>query len=114
MEINIDKLREEVALKIGEAVKNNIKVVFMMENEEEGDFSIFTNNIGAKFNDLKDAFLEMPFLGRTLPEQRFEEWTDYYEQPEKEDIWSFGLEDGHVQVSVLDGVLAETKLEEEN
>lgn len=114
MEINIDKLREEVALKIGEAVKNNIKVVFMMENEEDGDFSIFTNNIGAKFNDLKDAFLEMPFLGRTLPEQRFEEWTDYYEHPEKEDIWSFDLEDGHVQVSVLDGVPAEAKPEEEN
>ena len=44
----------------------------------------------------------MPFLGRITPEKEFEGWEEYFDDVALAEIYGFELEDGMVQIAILD------------
>ena len=103
----MDKLRDELFEKISQAVKNDTMVAIMIENNDTSVFRTYTNPPGVSFDELKETFLELPFMGMTPDEERFDEWSDYFSSVKDADIFSFELEDGKVQIAVIEGRPAE-------
>ena len=52
--------------------------------------------------DVLKSFCEMPFLGRISPQDAFEGWEEYFEDVALVEIYGFELEDGMVQIAILD------------
>jgi hypothetical protein len=51
----------------------------------------------------------MPFLGRVDPLDVFEQWEDYFDDPALGEIYSFELEDGMVQIAILEYYIKEAE-----
>ena len=96
------KTREDFLLDVRAAVKRNQVVVMMLHNTETGEFGVWSNSFDCDFDDVLSSFLEMPFIGHIPVSDAFEEWGEYYENLDEAEIYGFELEDGIVQIALLD------------
>ena len=100
-----DKNRElkiNYLLSIRSAVKNNQVVIIILYDSNNDEYTTVCNNYGIDFDEVLAEFNEMPFVGRISPQDAFDKWGDYYDDPAIAEIYGFELEDGKVQISILD------------
>lgn len=97
-----EDIRNDFLLEVRDAVKRNQVVLIIMHNDETDEFSVWNNADGCNFDDILSCFCEMPFLGRIKPEDAFEEWEEYIDDVALTEIFGFKLEDGQVQIAILD------------
>lgn len=96
------KTKENFLLDVRAAIKRNQVVMMMLYNSETGDFAELSNGYGIEFDDMIVKFMEMPFIGHIPVQRAFKEWEDYYENPDEAEIYGFELDDGEVQMAILE------------
>ena len=96
------KTKEDFLLDFRAAIKRNQVVLMMLHNTETGEFSEYSNGYGIDFDEILSDFTEMPFIGHIPISKAFEEWQDYFENPDEAEIYGFELDDGEVQMAILD------------
>lgn len=94
--------KEDFILDVREAVKRNQVVLIMIHSTETDEFGIWSNAEGCEFDSILSALVEMPFTGRVSSTEAFEEWEEYVEDTALAEIYGFELEDGSVQMSILE------------
>lgn len=97
-----DDLRNNFLLDVRAAVKRNQVVMMILYNDEDGEYAEFSNSYGQDFDEVLSGFLKLPFLGRVSPQDAFEQWEDYFDDVALAEIYGFELEDGMVQMAILD------------
>ena len=108
-----EEQRNNFILEVRSAIKRNQVVVMILYNAEEDKYAVFSNGYDANFDDIIKAFLEMPLLGRVDPLDIFEQWEDYFDDPALGEIYGFELEDGMVQMAILEYYIKEAEDENE-
>lgn len=98
----LEEQRNNFLLEVRAAVKRNQVIVMILYNSEEDEYLTMSNGYGIEFDDALNAFCEMPFLGRIAPEDVFEDWEEYFDDFALAEIYGFELEDGIVQIAILD------------
>lgn len=96
------KTKEDFLLDVRAAIKRNQAVKIMLYNSETGDFGELSNGYGIDFDDMLAKLLEMPFIGYIPISEAFEEWKDYFENPDEAEIYGFELDDGEMQMAILE------------
>lgn len=104
-----DEQRDDFLLEVRAAIKRNQVVVMILYNAEEDEYAVYSNGYDAVFEEIVKAFCEMPFLGRVDPLDVFEQWEDYFDDPALGEIYSFELEDGMVQIAILEYYIKEAE-----
>lgn len=89
-------------LAVRAAVKRNQVVIIILYNSEDDEYCVVSNGYGIDFDEVLSSFNEMPFLGRISTTDAFDNWHDYYDDLALAEIYGFELEDGMVQMSILD------------
>ena len=97
-----DEQRDDFLLEVRAAIKRSQVVVMILHNAEEDEYAVYSNGYDANFEDIVKAFCEMPFLGRVDPSEIYEQWEDYFDDPALGEIYGFELEDGMVQMAILE------------
>ena len=108
-----EEQRDDFLLEVRAAIKRNQVVVMILYNAEEDEYAVYSNGYDADFEDVLKAFCEMPFLGRVEPLDIFEQWEDYFDDPALGEIYGFELEDGMVQMAILEYYIKEAEDENE-
>lgn len=98
----LEEQRNNFLLDVRVAVKRNQVVVIILYNSDENEYLTMSNGYGIEFDDVLKSFCEMPFLGRITPEKVFEGWEEYFDDVALAEIYGFELEDGMVQIAILD------------
>ena len=101
------KTKEDFLLDVREAIKRNQVVLMMLYNSETDEFCEMSNGYGIDFDEMLSEFLEMPFIGHIPISKAFEEWQDYFENPDEAEIYGFELDDGEMQMAILDYYIRE-------
>ena len=101
------KTKEDFLLDVRAAIKENRVVIMMLYNAETDDFCVLSNGYGIGFDDMLAEFMEMPFIGHIPISKAFEEWQDYFESPDEAEIYGFELEDGEMQMAILECFVTE-------
>ena len=96
------KTKEDFLLDVRAAIKRNQVVLMMLHNTETGEFAEYSNDYGIDFDEILSDFMEMPFIGNIPISKAFEKWQDYFENPDEAEIYGFELEDGEVQMAILE------------
>jgi hypothetical protein len=96
------KSKEDFLLVVRAAIKKNQIVLMMLHNIETGEFAEYSNDYGIDFDEILSDFTEMPFIGHIPISKAFEEWQDYFENPDEAEIYGFELDDGEMQMAILD------------
>lgn len=104
-----EEQRNDFLLEVRAAIKRNQVVVMILHNAEEDKYAVYSNGYDANFEDIVKAFCEMPFLGRVKPLDIFEQWEDYFDDPALGEIYGFELEDGMVQMAILEYYIKEAE-----
>ena len=100
-----DKKQEQkinFLLAVRSAVKSNQVVIIILYDSQNDEYTTVCNNYGIDFDEVLAEFSDMPFIGRISPQDAFDKWGDYYDDPALAEIYGFELEDGKVQISILD------------
>ena len=66
------------------------------------EYCVVSNGYGIDFDKALCSFIELPFLGRISSGDVFDKWKEYYDELALAEIYGFELEDGMVQMSILD------------
>ena len=98
----LEEQRNNFMLEVRAAVKRNQVVIMILYNSEEDEYFTMSNGYGIEFDDVLKTFCEMPFLGRITPENAFEDWEEYFDDVALAEIYGFKLEDGMVQIAILE------------
>ena len=98
----LEEQRNNFLLDVWAAVKRNQVVVMILYNSEEDRYDILRNGLFSDFDDVLKSFSEMPFLGRIQPQDIFKDWKGYFDDVASAEIYGFELEDGMVQIAILD------------
>jgi hypothetical protein len=98
----LEDQRNDFLLEVRSAVKRNQVVVMILYNSEEDEYFTMSNGYDIEFDDVLKSFCEMPFLGRISPQDAFEGWEEYFDDVALAEIYGFELEDGMVQIAILD------------
>lgn len=98
----LEDQRNNFLLEVRAAVKRNQVVVMILYNSEEDEYLTMSNGYDIEFDEVLKTFCEMPFLGRISPADVFEEWDEYFDDRALAEIYGFELEDGQVQIAILD------------
>lgn len=101
------KTKEDFLLDVRAAIKRNQVVMMMLHNTETGEFSELSNGYDIDFDEILADFMEMPFIGHIPVSKAFEKWKDYFENPDEAEIYGFELEDGEMQMTILDYYIRE-------
>ena len=107
-----EEQRNDFLLEVRTAIKRNQVVVIILYNADEDEYAVFSNGYDANFDDIVMTFCEMPFLGRVSPLDIYEQWEDYFDDPALGEIYGFELEDGMVQMAILDYYIKDTTEDE--
>lgn len=102
MSEQLEEQRNDFLLEVRSAVKRNQVVVIILYGAEEDDYVAMSNGYGIEFDEVLKSFCKMPFVGRISPQDAFERWDDYYDDVALAEIYGFELEDGLMQISILD------------
>ena len=105
MKEQLEEQRNNFLLDVRAAVKRNQVVVMILYNSEKDDYLIMRNGLFSDFDDVLESFCEMPFLGRITPEDAFKGWDAYVDDVALAEIYGFELEDGMVQITILDSYI---------
>jgi hypothetical protein len=97
-----DDLRSDFLLEVRNAIVQKKNVVLMMYNSEDGDWCVMSPGEETGWNALLEPLCKLPFLGRIQPKDAFGMWEEYYEDVALANIYGFELDDGLVQVSIVD------------
>ena len=103
------KTKEDFLLDVRAAIKRNQVVVMMLYNSETDEFCEMSNVYGIDFDEMLADFMEMPFIGHIPVSKAFEEWQDYFENPDEAEIYGFELDDGEMQMAILEYYIKESK-----
>jgi len=98
----LEEQRNNFLLDVRAAVRRNQVVVMILYNSDENEYLTMSNGYDIEFDEVLKSFCEMPFLGRISPENAFEGWEEYFDDVALADIYGFELEDGMVQIAILD------------
>ncbi len=98
----LEEQRDDFLLEVRAAVRRNQVVVMILYSAADDDYVAMSNGYGIGFDEVLKSFCEMPFIGRVSPQEAFERWNDYYDDVALAEIYGFQLEDGQVQISILD------------
>lgn len=98
----LEELRSNFLLEVRAAVKRNQVVVMILYNSDEDEYLTMSNGYGIEFDDVLKSFCEMPFLGRLSSQDVFDGWDEYYDDVALAEIYGFELENGLVQIAILD------------
>lgn len=101
----LEEQRNNFLLDVRAAVKRNQVVVMILYNSEEDEYITMSNGYDTEFDDVLKSFCEMPFLGRIKPQDAFKKWEEYYDDVALAEIYGFELEDGLVQIAILDSYI---------
>lgn len=96
------KTKEDFLLDVRAAIKRNQVVMMMLYNSETGDFAEYSNGFGIDFDEMLASFMEMPFIGHIPVSKAFVEWKDYFDNLDEAEIYGFELDDGEMQMAILD------------
>lgn len=99
-------------LAVRAAVKRNQVVIIILYNSEDDEYCEVSNGYGIDFDEVLSSFNEMPFLGRISTTEAFANWQNYYDDLALAEIYGFELEDGMVQMSILDYFIEPSEHEE--
>ena len=102
-----DEQRDDFLLEVRAAIKRNQVVVMILYNAEKDEYAVFSNGYDADFEEIVKAFCDMPFLGRVEPQDIYEQWEDYFDDPVLGEIYGFELEDGMVQIAISEYFIKE-------
>ena len=102
VEKQLEEHRNDFLLDVRAAVKRNQVVMMILYNAEEDEYLAMSNGYGIEFDEVLKSFCEMPFIGRVSPQDAFDRWNEYYDDVALVEIYGFELEDGQVQISILD------------
>lgn len=98
----LEDQRSNFLLDLRAALKRNQLVVMILYNSEKNEYLTLINGYDAEFDDVLNAYCELPFLGRIKTEDAFKDWSIYYDDVALAEIYGFELEDGMVQIAILD------------
>ena len=98
----LEEQRNNFLLDVRAAVKRNQVVVMILYNSDEDEYLTMSNGYDIEFDEVLKSFCEMPFLGRITPEKVFEGWEEYFDDVALAEIFGFELEDGMVQIAILE------------
>lgn len=102
MSEQLEEQRGDFLLEVRTAIKRNQVVVMILYSAADDDYVAMSNGYGIEIDEVLKFFCEMPFIGRVSPQDAFERWNDYYDDVESAEIYGFQLDDGQVQISILD------------
>ncbi len=105
----LEEQRNNFLLDVRAAVKRNQVVVMVIYNSEEDDYITMSNGCGMDIDDTLKTICELPFLGRISPEDAFGDWEEYFDDVALAEIYGFELEDGLVQIAILDYYIMESE-----
>ena len=97
-----DDLRSDFLLEVRNAIVQKKNVILMMYNSDDGDWCVMSPSEEGELNALLEPLCKLPFLGRIRPKDAFGMWEENYEDVALADIYGFELDDGVVQVSIVD------------
>ena len=106
----LEEQRNNFLLEVRAAVKRNQVVVMILYNSEEDEYLTMSNGYDTDFDDVLQSFCEMPFLGRIKPQDAFKEWEEYFDDVALAEIYGFELEDGLVQIAILEYYILDNKV----
>ena len=106
----LEEQRNNFLLDVRAAVKRNQVVVMILYNSEKDDYLIMRNGLFSDFDDVLKSFCEMPFLGRIKPDDAFKGWDAYFDDVALAEIYGFELEDGSVQIAILDSYISASEV----
>lgn len=98
----LEEQRNNFLLEVRAAIKRNQVVVIILYNADEDEYLEASNGYDTRFDDIIKSFCEIPFLGRISPQDAFESWEKYFDDVALAEIYGFELEDGSVQVAILE------------
>ena len=98
----VEEQKIDFLLDVRAAVKSNQVIVMILYNQEENEYLTMSNGYDTQFDEVLKGFCEMPFLGRISPLDAFEGWNEYFDDVALAEIYGFELEDGMVQIAILD------------
>lgn len=101
----LEEQRNNFLLDVRAAMKRKQVVVMILYNSEEDEYYIMRNDYCTDFDDTIKTFCELPFLGRVSPEDAFGDWDEYFDDVALAEIYGFELEDGMVQIAILDKLI---------
>lgn len=96
------KTKEDFLLDVRAAIKRNQVVMMLLYNSETGDLVEYSNGYDIDFDEALASFVDMPFIGHIPIQKAFKEWGDYFENPDEAEIYGFELDDGEVQMAILE------------
>lgn len=114
MEEQLEEQRNNFLLDVRAAVKRNQVVVMILYNSDEDEYLTMSNGYDIEFDEVLKSFCEMPFLGRITPEKAFEGWEEYFDDVALAEIYGFELEDGLVQIAILEYYIMPSEETEES
>jgi hypothetical protein len=101
----LEEQKNNFLLDVWAAMRRNQVVVMILYNAEENEYFIMRNDFCTDFDDTIKTFCELPFLGKISPQDTFEDWDEYFDDVALADIYGFELEDGQVQIAILDELI---------
>ena len=101
----LEEQRNNFLLDVWAAMRRNQVVVIIVYNSEENDYFIMSNKHCTDFDETVKTFCELPFLGKISPQDTFEDWGEYFDDVALAEIYGFELEDGMVQIAILDSLI---------
>lgn len=89
-------------------------VIIVVEHEEGVD--IISNSDHTDFINMMPTFMELPWKGRVPADEVWGDWSYFYDMPEEAEVYGLELEDGKIQMGILDMSIDEAlkRLDEED
>lgn len=100
--------QEDFALDIINANKKGKAVVFVIESSD-GEVEVWTNSDRANFVGMASMLLQTKWTGRVPASEVWGEWQHFYDSPDEAEVYGYELEDGVIQVGILDISIAEAQ-----
>ena len=97
-----DDLMSDFLLEVRNAIIQKKNIILMTNNSDDGNWCVMSPGEETELNALLEPLCKLPFLGRIQPKDAFGMWEEYYEDVALADIYGFELDDGLVQVSIVD------------
>lgn len=97
-----DDLRSDFLLNLRDAIDKKRLVVLIAWSKEDDEWSAFLPGDKAESDAILNTIETLPFIGKMTLEDAFEMWDDYYDDTALAEIFGFELEDGQIQISILE------------
>lgn len=83
-------------------------MIIVIESNSDG-VDIWSNSDKACFNEMMSTFLQLPWKGRVPANEVWGEWQYFYNTQEDAEVYALDLEDGKIQMSILNITIKEAQ-----